>query len=55
MLVHTLSNIGARYGGLTAFELPYSVNPDNRLARNWAQLHGWFDAADDRLRRLYAL
>jgi tetratricopeptide (TPR) repeat protein len=46
MLVHTLLSVGDRYGGLAAFELPYSVDPDNRLARNWAQLHGWFDAAD---------
>jgi tetratricopeptide (TPR) repeat protein len=46
MLVHTLSRVGDRYGGITAFELPYSVDPDNRLAHNWAQLHGWFDAAD---------
>jgi tetratricopeptide (TPR) repeat protein len=46
MLVHTLEHVSARFGGLTAFELPYSVNPDNRLARTWARFHGWFDAAD---------
>jgi hypothetical protein len=46
MLVRALSRVGDRFGGLTAFELPYSVNPDNRLAANWAQFHGWFDAAD---------
>ncbi|HEY4433014.1 MAG TPA: hypothetical protein VGM99_01320, partial [Candidatus Cybelea sp.] len=46
MLVRSLGRVGDRFGGLTAFELPYSVNPDNRLAGNWAQFHGWFDAAD---------
>lgn len=46
MLVHTLSRVGARFGGLKAFELPYSISPDNRLANLWAQFHGWFDAAD---------
>jgi tetratricopeptide (TPR) repeat protein len=46
MLIHTLSRVGARYGGLKAFELPYSIKPDNRWASWWAQFHGGFEAAD---------
>ncbi len=46
MLVHTLARVGARFGGLSVFELPYSIDPDNRWAQQWAQAHGSFEAAD---------
>lgn len=46
MLVHTLVRTSARFGGVTAFELPYSIQPDNRWASQWAQFHGLFEAAD---------
>jgi hypothetical protein len=46
MLVHTLARVGERYGGLTAYELPYSIDPDNRFADGWAEFHGTVDAAD---------
>lgn len=46
MLVHTLTRTSARFGGVTAFELPYSIQPDNRWASQWAQFHGLFEAAD---------
>ncbi len=46
MLVHTLARVGGRFGGLRVFELPYSIDPDNRWAQQWAQAHGSFEAAD---------
>ena len=46
MLVHTLTKVGARLGGVRAFELPYSIDPDNRWATSWAEFHGSFEAAD---------
>ncbi len=46
MLVHTLTKVGARLGGVRAFELPYSIDPDNRWATSWAAFHGSFEAAD---------
>jgi tetratricopeptide (TPR) repeat protein len=46
MLVHTLSQIGNRFGLITPFELPYSIDPDNRWARWWTRSHGLFEAAD---------
>lgn len=46
MLVHALNKVGARYGGIRAFELPYSIDPDNRWATDWAEFHGWFEGAD---------
>jgi tetratricopeptide (TPR) repeat protein len=46
MLVHTLTKVGGRFGGVRAFELPYSIDPGNRWATSWAQFHGTFEAAD---------
>jgi len=46
MLVHTLSRVAARFGSPKAFELPYSIDPDDRWAAQWADFHGWFEAAD---------
>jgi tetratricopeptide (TPR) repeat protein len=46
MLLQTLAQIADRFGGVTVFELPYSVHPTNRWARFWAQSHGWFEGAD---------
>ncbi|HTA54978.1 MAG TPA: hypothetical protein VK755_09590, partial [Candidatus Acidoferrales bacterium] len=46
MLVRTLARVGERFGGLTAYELPYSVDPENRFAELWAEFHGTVDAAD---------
>jgi hypothetical protein len=46
MLVRTLERVGQRFGDLRAFELPYSIDPDNRWAEQWAEAHGTFEAAD---------
>jgi tetratricopeptide (TPR) repeat protein len=46
MLVHTLVRVGARFGGINAYEVPYRIDPDSRLANSWAKFYGWFDAAD---------
>ncbi|MBV8532010.1 MAG: hypothetical protein JO104_11900 [Candidatus Eremiobacteraeota bacterium] len=46
MLVQTLSRVGYRFGGLRVFELPYSIDPDNRWAEWWAKTHGFFEGAD---------
>jgi tetratricopeptide (TPR) repeat protein len=46
MLVQTLTRVGARFGGLRVFELPYSIDPNNRWAKQWAQAHGSFESAD---------
>lgn len=46
MLVHTLDRVAARFGSPNAFELPYSIDPDDRWATFWANFHGWFEAAD---------
>jgi hypothetical protein len=46
MLVHTMSQIGSRFGLTTTFELPYDIDPDNRWVRWWTRSHGFFEAAD---------
>lgn len=46
MLAHTLTKVGGRFGGVRAFELPYSIDPDNRWATTWAEFHGTIEAAD---------
>lgn len=46
MLAHTLTKVGGRFGGVRAFELPYSIDPDSRWATPLAEFHGTIEAAD---------
>jgi tetratricopeptide (TPR) repeat protein len=46
MLVQTLSRVGDRFGNLRVFELPYTIDPDDRWAEWWAKAHGAFEGAD---------
>jgi tetratricopeptide (TPR) repeat protein len=46
MLARAISDVAERFHRLEVFEVPYSVEPDSRLASFWARSHGWLDAAD---------
>jgi tetratricopeptide (TPR) repeat protein len=46
VLADSLTDVANRFHRLRAFELPYSIEPDDRWADTWAFLHGWIQAAN---------
>jgi tetratricopeptide (TPR) repeat protein len=55
MLADAISEVGRDYAHVSAFELPYVIDPNGRSAKWWAIGHGFLEAADSVIYGEYSL